>query len=51
MEVIGVISRLQIQQAGLSEALSFLDGGMRGYYARYTGDPVMVRLGDRVLRC
>jgi hypothetical protein len=51
MEPIGVISRLQIQQAGLSEALSFLSGGMRGFCATYSGDPVTVRLGDRVLRC
>jgi hypothetical protein len=34
-----------------SEALSFLGGGMRGYYARYTRDPVTVRLGDRVFHC
>jgi translation elongation factor P/translation initiation factor 5A len=51
VESIGVISRLQVQQAGLSEALSFLSGGMRGYYATYRGDPVTVRLGERVLRC
>jgi hypothetical protein len=34
----------------VSEALSFLKGGMRGYYASYTGDPMVARLGDRVVR-
>jgi hypothetical protein len=34
----------------VTEALSFLSGGMRGYYASYTADPVVVRLGDRVVR-
>jgi hypothetical protein len=34
----------------VAEALGFLDGGMRGYYASYRGDPVTIRPGDRVYR-
>ena len=34
----------------VKEALIFLDGGMRGYYTRYSGDPVAIRPGDRVYR-
>lgn len=34
----------------VTEALSFLGGGMRGYYASYVGDPAPVRLGDRLYR-
>lgn len=34
----------------VAEALIFLGGGMRGYYARYRGDPVTIRPGDRVYR-
>src|SRR5947209_8745663 len=34
----------------VTEALIFLAAGMRGYYARYSGDPVAIRLGDRVYR-
>lgn len=32
----------------VSEALTFLRAGMRGFYASYTGAPVTLRLGDRV---
>ena len=32
----------------VSEALSFLRHGMRGYYATYAGEPRLMRLGDRV---
>ena len=34
----------------VSEALAFLDDGMRGYYVAYAGPPVRLRLGDRVWR-
>jgi hypothetical protein len=34
----------------VTDALQFLRAGMRGFYARYTGDPVTVRLGDTVVR-
>jgi hypothetical protein len=33
----------------VTAALSFLSGGMRGYYASYSGDLVTVHLGDRVV--
>lgn len=32
----------------LTESLEFLRAGMRGFYARYSGTPVLVRLGDKV---
>jgi hypothetical protein len=32
----------------VTEALRFLDEGMRGFYARYTGEPAVVELGARV---
>ena len=32
----------------VTEALRFLDGGTRGYYATYAGEPTVVRVGDRV---
>ena len=32
----------------LAEALRFLRGGMRGFYARYDGEPCIVQPGDRV---
>jgi hypothetical protein len=32
----------------LKETLQFLDNGMRGYYAAYDGEPVMLRHGARV---
>lgn len=32
----------------MKEALQFLRGGMRGFYAGYAGDPVTIRLGDRM---
>jgi hypothetical protein len=31
------------------EALQFLDGGMRGYYCRWTGEPLVAKAGDKVL--
>jgi len=33
----------------VTEALQFLRAGMRGYYAMYAGDPVQLRVGDRVM--
>jgi hypothetical protein len=33
----------------VTDALAFLRGGMRGYYATYDGPPVTLRVGDRVL--
>ncbi len=33
----------------VTEALRFLDGGMRGFYATYEGEPAVVRVGDRLL--
>ena len=33
----------------VTAALQFLDDGMRGYYASYSGPPAMVTVGDRVL--
>jgi hypothetical protein len=30
------------------ESLQFLDGGMRGYYCTWVGDPAVVQLGDRL---
>jgi hypothetical protein len=35
-------------QAALKETLGFLDGGTRGFYCEWTGEPVVVRPGDRV---
>lgn len=32
----------------VTDALAFLRAGMRGFYARYTGEPVRVGLGDAV---
>lgn len=32
----------------LKETLNFLDGGTRGFYCDWMGDPVVVRLGDSV---
>ena len=32
----------------LKETLKFLDGGTRGFYCEWTGEPVVVRPGDRV---
>ncbi|HEY8686526.1 MAG TPA: hypothetical protein VIO57_13045, partial [Chloroflexota bacterium] len=32
----------------VTEALAFLRGGRRGFYAHYAGDPVRVALGDTV---
>lgn len=32
----------------VTEALDFLRGGRRGFYARFSGEPVTVRLGDTV---
>lgn len=32
----------------VTESLRFLREGMRGYYARYTGSPLVVHLGDRL---
>jgi hypothetical protein len=34
--------------ATVTEALRFLDGGMRGFYATYTGEPAVVEIGTRV---
>ena len=34
--------------ATVTEALRFLDAGMRGFYAAYAGEPVVVELGARV---
>jgi hypothetical protein len=33
--------------AAFNDALAFLRGGMRGFYATYRGEPLTVRLGDR----
>lgn len=33
---------------GLKETLSFLDDGMRGFYCDWTGEPLVIRPGDRV---
>ncbi len=35
--------------ATVTEALQFLHQGMRGYYASYEGEPVLIRVGDRLL--
>ena len=32
----------------VTDAVRFLDGGMRGYYAAYEGDPIVIRAGDKV---
>jgi hypothetical protein len=34
--------------ATITEALRFLDAGMRGFYATYEGEPVVVEIGARV---
>jgi hypothetical protein len=34
--------------ATVTEALRFLDAGMRGFYATYTGEPAVVEIGARV---
>jgi hypothetical protein len=34
--------------ATVTEALRFLDAGMRGFYATYTGEPAVVEVGARV---
>jgi hypothetical protein len=34
--------------AAVTEALRFLDAGMRGFYATYTGEPAVVEVGARV---
>ena len=33
----------------VTEALRFLDAGMRGFYATYEGDPAVIEVGARVL--
>jgi hypothetical protein len=33
----------------VTEALRFLDAGLRGFYATYEGEPTVVELGARVL--
>ena len=33
----------------VKETLQFLDGGMRGYYCAWEGEPLEVRIGDKVL--
>jgi hypothetical protein len=35
--------------ASVTEALRFLDAGLRGFYATYEGEPTVVELGARVL--
>jgi hypothetical protein len=35
--------------AAVTEALRFLDAGVRGFYASYAGEPAEVRIGDRVM--
>ncbi len=35
--------------ATVTEALRFLDAGMRGFYASYAGEPAVVEIGARVL--
>jgi hypothetical protein len=35
--------------ASVTEALRFLDAGMRGFYATYAGEPAVVEVGARVL--
>jgi len=35
--------------ATVSEALRFLDAGMRGFYATYAGEPAIVEVGARVM--
>ncbi|MDF3016226.1 MAG: hypothetical protein K0R44_1451 [Thermomicrobiales bacterium] len=35
--------------ATITEALRFLDAGLRGFYATYEGEPTVVELGARVL--
>ena len=35
--------------ATVTAALRFLGGGMRGFYATYSGEPALLRVGDRVL--
>jgi hypothetical protein len=37
-----------LTEGALKEALQFLDGGTRGFYCEWTGEPVVVRTGDRV---
>ena len=34
--------------ATVTEALRFLDAGMRGFYAAYVGEPAVVEVGARV---
>lgn len=34
----------------VTDAIAFLSGGMRGYYAGYDGSPVRIGVGDRVYR-
>jgi hypothetical protein len=34
--------------ATVTEALRFLDAGMRGFYATYEGEPAVVEVGARV---
>jgi hypothetical protein len=34
--------------ATVTEALRFLDAGMRGFYATYGGEPAVVEVGTRV---
>jgi hypothetical protein len=38
----------QPTEQALKETLRFLDGGTRGFYCVWTGEPVVVRPGDRV---
>jgi hypothetical protein len=35
-------------QSALKETLRFLDGGTRGFYCVWEGEPVVVRPGDEV---
>lgn len=39
----------ELTEETLKEALRFLDGGTRGFYCEWTGEPVVVRVGDRVI--
>ena len=34
--------------ATVTEALRFLDAGMRGFYATYSGEPAVIGIGARV---
>ena len=38
----------QPTEQAVKETLRFLDGGTRGFYCEWTGEPVVVRPGDRV---